>query len=464
MSGHSENLIIRAGGSPLNLPEFAVIRDEINKTSHPAQPEVNWPLVESLSLTLFKTNGVDLQTAIYYTLARLQLNGLAGFTEGCELLAGVIVSEWDSLWPPQPQVRTDLLEWFHTRTGGVLRQQDFAASDLRMIYRAERALQLIIDRLQQSDLKRLPRVENLLWFFQNAAKKLEKPRQAAKPASPPVQMPPLVYLSQSETEPETPPPPPPRHDPQPVAGSQQRVRVQFPAPPPQGLSAWQGFGLGALLGVLVLVGSGLLFYKPLQQQLSTITGQPAGARLAWLYQPELDSYSIQLERLTETGPLATWEAARTLTGTAEQLWPGSPVQRQATRQWEQAMTARIDSAPLKGSWYATRDQLQQLSDKILLQERTRGSFTLSYLKTAIYDIQRSHGSEVPLEEMLRQLSVYAAKGDSAPPVLLKGIDDRFNALLGRYDRLRQAIEGQTDNPADRQIQHYEHAVTPDGGH
>ncbi|SFU84171.1 VasL domain-containing protein [Xenorhabdus koppenhoeferi] len=465
MSGHSENLIIRAGGSPLNLPEFAVIRDEINKTSHPTQPEVNWLLVESLSLTLFKTNGVDLQTAIYYTLARLQLNGLAGFTEGCELLAGVIVSEWDSLWPSQPQVRTDLLEWFHTRTGSALRQQDFTASDLRMIYRAERALQLIVDRLQQSDLKRLPRVENLLWFFQNAAKKLEKPRQTAKPAVPPMQMPPLVYLSASEAEPEIPPPSPtPRHEPRPAPETQPRVRVQFPEPPPQGMSAWQGFSLGALLGVLVLVGSGLLFYKPLQQQLSTITSQPTGARLAWLYQPELDSYSIQLGRLAETGPLATWEAARALTGTAEQLWPGSSVQRQTTRQWEQAMTARIDSAPLKGSWYATRDQLQQLSDKILLQERTRGSFTLSYLKTAIHDIQRSHGSEVPLEEMLRQLSVYAAKGDSAPPVLLKGIDDRFNALLGRYDRLSQTIKDQADNPADRQIQHHEHAVTPDGGH
>ncbi|WP_421692579.1 hypothetical protein, partial [Xenorhabdus bovienii] len=33
--------------------------------------------------------GVDLQTAIYYTLARMQLNGLAGFTEGCELPDGV---------------------------------------------------------------------------------------------------------------------------------------------------------------------------------------------------------------------------------------------------------------------------------------------------------------------------------------------------------------------------------------
>ncbi|MBD1227305.1 VasL domain-containing protein [Xenorhabdus griffiniae] len=466
MSEQPENLIIRAGGSPLNLPEFAVIRDEINKTSHPAQPEVNWPLVESLSLTLFKTNGVDLQTAIYYTLARMQLNGLSGFTEGCELLAGVIVSEWDTLWPAQPQVRTDLLEWFHARTGSVLRQWDFAASDLRMIYRAERALQLIIDRLQQSDLKRLPRVENLLWFFQNAAKKLEKPRQAAKPVSQPVQMPPLVYLSQSDAEPET-PPPPLRHDPQPVPDNQPRVRVQFPEHPPQGLTAWQGFGLGALLGLLVLAGGWLLCYKPLQQQLQAITDHPAGARLAWLYQPELTSYTRQLEQLAETSPRATWETARRLTATAEQQWPQSPVQQQATRHWQQQVAAQIDSVPLTGSWHATRDQLQQLADKILLQERTRGSFTLSYLKTAIYDIQRSHGSDVPLEEQLRQLSVYAAKGERAPPVLLKGIDDRFNALLGRYDRLRQATEQRASHhtqAADHPAKDQTPAVTQDGGH
>ncbi|MBD2814972.1 type VI secretion system ImpA family N-terminal domain-containing protein [Xenorhabdus sp. Flor] len=439
MSGHPENLIIRAGGSPLNLPEFAVIRDEINKTSHPTQPEVNWMLVESLSLTLFKTNGVDLQTAIYYTLARMQLNGLAGFTEGCELLAGVIVSEWDALWPPQPQVRTDLLEWFHNRTGSILRQLDFTASDLRMIYRAERALQLIIDRLQQSDLKRLPRVENLLWFFQNAAKKLEKPRQAAKPVQQPVQMPPLVYLSKSESEPETSSSLPPYPESIPM-DNQQRVKVQFPEQPPRGLTAWQGFGLGALLGILVLIGSWLLLYKPLQQQLNAITEQPAGSRLAWLYQPALADYSFQLDRLAEISPLATWDAARTVTTTAEKQWPQSAEQVNATRNWQQQMTARIDSVPLKGSWYTTRDQLQQLADKILLQERTRGSFTLSYLKTAIYDIQRSHGSEVPLEELLRQLSTHVEKGEAVPPVLMKGINDRFNALLGRYDRLRHVTE------------------------
>ncbi|WP_448512607.1 type VI secretion system ImpA family N-terminal domain-containing protein, partial [Photorhabdus laumondii] len=74
----------------------------------------NWPLIESLALTLFRTHGVDLQSAIYYTLARMQLSGLAGFTEGCELLAGVMVSQWDELWPPQPAVRADLLDWFNT--------------------------------------------------------------------------------------------------------------------------------------------------------------------------------------------------------------------------------------------------------------------------------------------------------------------------------------------------------------
>ncbi|MDE9430655.1 VasL domain-containing protein, partial [Xenorhabdus bovienii] len=234
--------------------------------------------------------------------------------------------------------------------------------------------------------------------------------------------------------------------------------------PPRGWSAWQGFGLGAVLGLLVLVGGWLLFYKPLQQQLSAITASPAGARLAWLTEPALAGYQGQLARLAETPLLATWDAARTLTGTAEKQWPDSAEQRSATRQWTQAMTARIDSIPLKGSWHTTRDQLQQLADKILLQERTRGSFTLSYLKTAVYDLQRSHGSEVPLEELLRQLNARVASGEPVPPVLLKGIDDRFNALLGRYDRLRQATENPAEKQTGKQTTHHESTVTPDGGH
>lgn len=51
---------IVTGSDPRGLPEFSAIREEINKASHPSQPELNWKLVESLALTIFKSNGVDL--------------------------------------------------------------------------------------------------------------------------------------------------------------------------------------------------------------------------------------------------------------------------------------------------------------------------------------------------------------------------------------------------------------------
>ncbi|NHB97797.1 VasL domain-containing protein [Photorhabdus stackebrandtii] len=432
MREHPENLIIRAGGNPMNLPAFTAIREEINKINHPSQPAVNWPLIESLALTLFRSHGVDLQSAIYYTLARMQLSGLAGFTEGCELLAGVMVSQWDALWPPQPTVRTEMLDWFNTRSSNVLRQHDYTARDLRMIYRAERALQLIVDRLQQSDLKRLPKVENLLWFFQNTAKKLENTRILPKPAAKPVQMPPLVYLVNTEPEPAE-----PEADGDPGYDSHQpKVQVRFPEPPPR-MSALQGFGLGVLLGAFVLTGSWLGFYRPLQQQLTALTGTPDGARLAWLYQPDLPAYEQQLTRLADTSPLVVLQNAEQLTAMAQKTWPQDREQQRETARWQQLQAVRLDNAPLAGSWHQTRHQLQQLADKLLAQERNRGSFTLSYLKTAIYQIQTSHNREVPLEELLRQFAAAVEQGHPVSPALRKKTDDRFNALLSRYYALQK---------------------------
>lgn len=44
---------IVTGSDPRGLPEFSAIREEINKASHPSQPELNWKLVESLALAIF---------------------------------------------------------------------------------------------------------------------------------------------------------------------------------------------------------------------------------------------------------------------------------------------------------------------------------------------------------------------------------------------------------------------------
>lgn len=128
--------------------------------------------MESLALAIFKANGVDLHTATYYTLARTRTQGLAGFCEGAELLAAMVSHDWDKFWPQGGPARTEMLDWFNSRTGNILRQQiSFAESDLPLIYRTERALQLICDKLQQVELKRVPRVENLLYFMQNTRKR-----------------------------------------------------------------------------------------------------------------------------------------------------------------------------------------------------------------------------------------------------------------------------------------------------
>lgn len=66
---------------------------------------------------------MDLHTATYYTLARTRNQGLAGFCEGAELLAAMINHEWDKFWPQGGPARTEMLDWFNTRTGNILRQQ-----------------------------------------------------------------------------------------------------------------------------------------------------------------------------------------------------------------------------------------------------------------------------------------------------------------------------------------------------
>ena len=70
---------IKTGGDPRTLPDYVALRDELNKLTHPARPDVDWHYVENRCLSLFEQNGVELQTAAWYTLARTQLAGGSRF-------------------------------------------------------------------------------------------------------------------------------------------------------------------------------------------------------------------------------------------------------------------------------------------------------------------------------------------------------------------------------------------------
>lgn len=91
---------LKTGGDPRMLPDYAALRDELSKLTHPARPDVSWQYVEKLCLSLFEQNGVELQTAAWYTLARTQLAGL--MTSALRMVCNYYPETHQRITPCQP--------------------------------------------------------------------------------------------------------------------------------------------------------------------------------------------------------------------------------------------------------------------------------------------------------------------------------------------------------------------------
>ncbi|HAC6881722.1 TPA_asm: hypothetical protein G0D46_24425, partial [Salmonella enterica subsp. enterica serovar Java] len=122
--------ILKTGGDPRALPDYAALRDELIKLTHPARPDVNWRYAEKLCLSLFEQNGVELQTAAWYTLARTQLAGLFGLNEGLTILEALISHQWAALWPQPVHARMEILSSLSQRLQQRMRSLPLNYSDL----------------------------------------------------------------------------------------------------------------------------------------------------------------------------------------------------------------------------------------------------------------------------------------------------------------------------------------------
>ncbi|MFA9596386.1 VasL domain-containing protein [Citrobacter telavivensis] len=426
MSAYTQT--ITTGADPRTLPEFIAIREEINKASHPAQPELNWRLVESLALTIFKTNGVDLHSATYYTLARTRTQGLAGFCEGVELLAAMISHEWDKFWPQNGSARTEMLDWFNTRTGNILRQQiSYAESDLPLLCRTERAVQLICDKLQQVELKRPPRVENLLYFVQNTRKRLEpQPRNSAVNTSQ-TAVRTLVYAPESATSTTT-----EVMSSLPDLPEVMKVEVRSLVATGEAVksgSTVKGFAAGITSAAIIAAALWWWQVWPMQQQLTQINDTAQGAATAWLASPEPGNYSRRLQQLLAASPVQPLETGMQMMRTADSRWPESLQQQQATAQWNEALKTRAQSSPQLRGWLQARQDLHAFAD--LVMQREKEGLTLSYIKNVIWQAERGLGQETPLESLLTQYQDARAQGQNTD-TLEKQINERLDGVVSRW--------------------------------
>ena len=184
---------LRPGGDPRTLPDYAKLRDELSKLTHPARPDVDWKQVESLCLSLFSQNGVELQTAAWYTLARTQLAGLHGLCGGLAVLEVLLAHQWGSLWPQPVHARMEILTSLSQRLQQVMRTLVFTYSDLGKLYQAEQHLSGMGAVLQRLELKHISQLDSLQGQMHNAAIRLENNSSTGKnEASPGIVLPDTV--------------------------------------------------------------------------------------------------------------------------------------------------------------------------------------------------------------------------------------------------------------------------------
>lgn len=405
---------LKTGGDPRALADFAALREEISKLTHPARPDISWSRVEQLSLSLFRQNGIELQTAAWYTLARTHLTGLAGLNEGLAILEALLTHQWGAMWPQPVHARMEIIAGLSVRLQSVLRTLSLSYTDLPLIYQAEQHLTALRNVLQRLELKNASQMGELCMFMHNAATRLEniEPHQAQEmpvviPTSPAAQaklanlspVTPLIY----------------------VAHQDQKSPPAVITPPQSPKLQWKGFTTGVLLTLFL------------------------GSAVCWGWQSVNQRESIL--------PLTVSEEALTTLAGQSSLWLqdyGFALSAKAKpenidkfkMQWQQQIVSNALPVEKLSGWHQGMEGLEDLTRRLNELDERKGKYlTGSELKSMVFTITQNFARTEPVEEQLYQLS----KMTSGTPELatsLSRTDMHLKQLLNRYMLIKQHAEKQ----------------------
>lgn len=432
---------LKTGGDPRTLPDYGTLRDELGKLSHPARPDVNWRYAEQLCLALFEHNGVELQTAAWYTLVRTRLSGLAGLNEGLAILDALIGHQWGSLWPQPVHSRVAILSGLSRRLQQMMRTLPVSYGDLGQLYRAEQQLNRLNEVLQRLELKHLSQFDALAALMHTSAVRLENSDAAAGPAAPhngvvlsaPVEradggsrLPsvPWVYVAQADG-----------------------VGEKSSSLSPSAFRRWPftaGMRVMLLLGSAVIAGWHLLqradpLLSQLQASLSPLPEPLSAAQAGQLALSPLPAERLirqtqqQLDRLSGLPPDWSLAYGQRLVRQALALSPHSPTSLALAQAWQQQLdAAALPQAALEG-WQQGMDQLQQLTAKLNALDGQRGRYmTVSELKSVLYNATQAFNRALPAEEQLRRYALNPAD------IQRRQAEMALQQLQSRYLLLRQA--------------------------
>jgi Uncharacterized protein conserved in bacteria len=453
---------IKTGGDPRTLADYAALRDELSKLTHPARPDVNWRYVEKLCLSLFEQNGVELQTAAWYTLARTQLAGLFGLNEGLSILEALISHQWGALWPQPVHARMEILSGLSQRIQQQMRTLPLNYSDLSQLYIAEQQLTRLGNVLQRLELKHLSQLDALRTLMHNSAARLENsdgasgtdaavepgivlPAAAVNSAGASADVSPGVpvseknesvnsvkwmYVAQPEPQPNV------------------EVLPMTPAPAP--VKPWKSFTAGMCTMLVISTAAAWGWHylhrpDPLRAQLTasltplpamlTVAQQDVLRQQSQLPQSFITETQQQIARLDKLPPDWNITYSRQLLEQAQALWPEQT--NSLIQQWQQQLNASMLPAENLNSWHQGMVALSQLSDRLNKLDEQKGKYiTVSELKSVIFSTLQSFNQSVPAEEQLRILSQSPA-GEPLPAAARAQLEMHLKQLIARYAEIKQ---------------------------
>lgn len=149
-----------AGEDPIYTDNFQTIKEEIGKLGG-----FDVDRVVQLSEELLKTTSKDIRVVTYYCWARMKLHGLLGFIDGIELLAGLLSTFGDALYPSREPVRKNSIEWLASAKFTESLNVVFPI-DTALLERMTAALNLIIECNRiLFDENNVPDLDGLIRFF-----------------------------------------------------------------------------------------------------------------------------------------------------------------------------------------------------------------------------------------------------------------------------------------------------------
>ncbi|MBV8045246.1 VasL domain-containing protein [Pluralibacter sp.] len=448
---------IKTGGDPRTLPDYTALRDELSKLTHPARPDVNWRYVEKLCLSLFEQNGVELQTAAWYTLARTQLAGLFGLNEGLAILEALISHQWGVLWPQPVHARMEILSSLSQRLQQLMRMLPLNYSDLSQLYRAEQLLTSLGEVLQRLELKHLSQFDTLRTLMHNSAVRLENSDgiTSTGPNIQPGIVLPATVMNGATASTRDLAGGPAEDTPdsavkwvyvaQPEHQANVEVLAAMPAP-----VKWKPFAAGMctmLVISTVAVWGWQHLYRPdpLQTRLAaSMAPLPAPLtpeQLEMLRQQTplpkdlITQTQQQLARLDKLPPDWNITYARKLTEQAQVLWPEQA--KPLVQQWQQQLNAAALPTEQLNGWYQGMTTLQKLSDRLNGLDEQKGKYmTVSELKSVVFSTMQSFNKSIPAEEQLRALSQNPER-EPLPAVARAQLEMHLKQLTARYAEIQQ---------------------------